>query len=146
MTGIFQTKHEIEVRRVLSWLQAKNIAAEFSYKEGWYSVILPEVSDPSVAHELNQLAHTIAHSDIQPPHLGCFRQCEEPLMNYFALVIELFTCTGIVGDVVAVEAPSGDRAVAKIEEALRVPANHIYLISEEEAEDWKRIGIRIKEI
>lgn len=79
MTGIFQTKQEIEVRRVLGWLRGKNIAAEFFYKDGWYEVLLPEVSDPCVANELNRLAHTIAHSDIQPPHLGCFKQFEGAL-------------------------------------------------------------------
>lgn len=79
MTGIFQTKYEIEVRRVLSWLRTKNIAAEFIYKDGWYEVILPELSAPWVANELNQLAHTIAHSNLQPPHLGCFKQFEGSL-------------------------------------------------------------------
>lgn len=68
-------------------------------------------------------------------------------MNYFALVIELFTGTGgVVGDVVAIEAPSGAKAVAKLEEILKVPADHIYLISEEEAGGWERIGVRVKPI
>lgn len=40
-TGVFQTKHELEVRRVLGWLRSRNIAAEFTYKDGWYTVILP---------------------------------------------------------------------------------------------------------
>lgn len=68
-------------------------------------------------------------------------------MTYFAYVIEVITRTGgIVFDIYRVEAATGAEAVAFLVEQRAVPENHVYLISEQEANEWAALQIPIRQL
>ena len=68
-------------------------------------------------------------------------------MTYHALVIELLTATGgAIGDIYRVDAESAQEAVAKIANAKSVPEYRVSLISDEEVDVWRELGIPIREI
>ena len=73
-TGIYQTKDELKARRVLGLLSQKLHSVAFLFKEGWFEIITLDNLAEETAHELNQLSHAIASSDIKPQPLAVFRQ------------------------------------------------------------------------
>jgi hypothetical protein len=68
-------------------------------------------------------------------------------MTYYAHLIQMITVTrGFYGDVVTIQAESGAAAVDRITNRFRVSPTQVYLISEQEAEEWAELGISIREI
>lgn len=72
-TGIYQTRDELKVRRVLSWATETKLNPSFSYKDGWYQVWIPETTAGSY---YARMATTFASTDLQPQHLSAFQQEE----------------------------------------------------------------------
>ena len=58
-------------------------------------------------------------------------------MTYFVFAIELFTETGgRHGSLFRLEASTGEDAALRVCALYGLPAHRVYLISEQEAEDW----------
>jgi hypothetical protein len=73
-TGIYQTQDELKARQVLGLLSQKLHSVAFLFKEGWFEIITLEIIAEETAHQLNELSHAIANTDVKPQPLAVFRQ------------------------------------------------------------------------
>lgn len=70
--GIFQTQDEAQARRVLGHFSPTH-QARFTYKEGWYEIWIPE-QFREVASYLNEIAHSVAHTNLIALPLQTFQE------------------------------------------------------------------------
>jgi hypothetical protein len=79
---------------------------------------------------------------------SCSERAQGGGVKYYAYVIKVITRTGgMVFDIYKVDAVTGSEAVAIIAEACKVvPETQLYLISEQEADEWAAMEIPIKEV
>jgi len=73
MTGIYQTKDEMQARRVLGSAASLGVDLRFSLHDGWYSILVVPAVDDRDAARLARLARTLANTDLRgiplSPHL-----------------------------------------------------------------------------
>lgn len=70
--GIFQTRDELQARRVLGHY-ATEYAARYTYHDGWFSILIPSRFTECAAY-LNGIAKTVANTDIKPQGLATFKE------------------------------------------------------------------------
>lgn len=73
-TGIFQTRDELKVRRVLSWAREAKLSPTFLYKDGWYEVWVLTSAVGTAGSYYARLAATIASTDLVASPLCEFTQ------------------------------------------------------------------------
>ncbi|HEX5433509.1 MAG TPA: hypothetical protein VFY05_04675 [Candidatus Angelobacter sp.] len=75
-TAIFQTRYEVQARRVLGSLTFRGERLQFLFKDGWFAVIFPELIPAAEAAHLNRLAHALANTDLKPQPLQVFTEAQ----------------------------------------------------------------------